>query len=1073
MAHRALVRWASLLTVLLVSLALPLGLTAPARAATLFVASTPAAGYQVDGTVYATLIVGDTVYVGGVFKNAIAPDGTLVPRANLAAFRMSTGELVTSFRADASTTVRALATDGSSLFVGGAFTKMGGIARSFVAKVNLVTGAVDPSFAPTPDNSVRALLYRNGSLYVGGNFTQIDGVSRSRVARLDPNTGAGDSTFAASANNSVYALRMSPDGATLYVGGNFSIMSSVARNGMAAVNSSTGAVGPLVFANAAKPTFAIQVNEDGSRLFAAGGSATNSTGAWNTTTGVRIWRNVTDGDNQALAYYRGEVYFGFHDGYQGDSSIKMLAADATTGAIDPTFRPTFDQFWGVWSIDVSDKGLVAGGDFTSVDGLSTAGFARFPAVSSPPPPPPSIVTLLGPNTSWGFWDKGTTPAGWNTSAFDSSAWSSGITRLGYGDTFDTTPVGYGPSSSNKYITTYFRASFNLTSIPDSLLLALSSDDGAVVYLNGTEVARDNLPSGTIASSTTALADRSGGAETALTSFPLTSSLLTTGKNVLAVEVHQFSRTSSDMGLDVELDGLVGTSTDTNQSPTAEFGTTASGLDASFDGTGSSDPDGTITFYSWDFGDGTTGTGPTVTHTYATGGDYEVTLSVLDNDGALATTTKTVTADSPTQTVISNGSSWRWKYDNAALPAGWNTPSYDASGWSQGNAPLGFGASSVITNIDTFASTADRPKAAYFRSTFTVANPSRVSQLLINTVANDGIVVYVNGIEVGRANMPAGAITSATSASAAPKVAAAPAVAINADPGLLVAGTNVISAETHLNYRGTPDLTFDLTATVLSGNARPTAAFTSSTNQLQASFDASGSADSDGSIASYAWDFGDGTTGSGVSPTHAYATAGTYPVTLTVTDDDGAIGTVSHSVTAVTADPNVIPFGATWHWRYVATAPPVAWTGNGFDDSSWTAGAAPLGFGDSSVVSNIDSFATPSSRPIAAQFRRTFQVANTAAVTSLTLSTWADDGVVVYVNGTEVGRSNMPTGIVSYTTYASSARSTATAKASPLTITVPTSLLVNGTNTVTAETHVNYRSTPSATFDLRATLQTSP
>jgi PKD repeat protein len=284
---------------------------------------------------------------------------------------------------------------------------------------------------------------------------------------------------------------------------------------------------------------------------------------------------------------------------------------------------------------------------------------------------------------------------------------------------------------------------------------------------------------------------------------------------------------------------------------------------------------------------------------------------------------------------------------------------------------------------------------------------------------------------------------------------------------------VISAETHLNYRGTPDVTFDLTATVLSGNARPTVTFTSSTTQLQTAFDASGSTDSDGSIASYAWDFGDGMTGSGVSPSHTYATSGTYPVTLTVTDDDGAIGTVSHTVTAVTADPNVVPYGATWRWRYLATVPPVAWAGNGFDDSAWSAGGAPLGFGDSSVVTNIDSFATTSTRPIAAQFRRTFTVASAAAVTSLTLTTWADDGLVVYVNGTEVGRSNMPTGIISYTTYASSARSTATARAGPVTITVPTSLLVDGTNTIAAETHVNYRSTPNATFDLRATLQTGP
>jgi subtilisin family serine protease len=80
------------------------------------------------------------------------------------------------------------------------------------------------------------------------------------------------------------------------------------------------------------------------------------------------------------------------------------------------------------------------------------------------------------------------------------------------------------------------------------------------------------------------------------------------------------------------------------------------------------------------------------------------------------------------------------------------------------------------------------------------------------------------------------------------------------------------------------------------NQAPVASFTFTTNNLTASFDANGSDDLDGNIVSYAWTFGDGSTGSGVTTSRTYAAAGTYEVTLTVTDDDGATGTQSKSVT---------------------------------------------------------------------------------------------------------------------------------------------------------------------------------
>ncbi len=533
-----------------------LGGAPPAQAAgNMFLSPTPSTGWHIDGIAYATLIVGDTVYVGGTFSNAVGPDGSRVPRKNLAAFNLTTGELVTSFRPTAGNTVRSFATDGTSLYVGGNFRMFAGATRTYLAKVNLVTGALDASFAPVLDNVVRAIAHLGGALYVGGNFTQVNATVRNRLAKIDPTTGVVDGAFSAHADNSVYALEASPSGDRLYAGGNFSAVNGVIRNGIAAVVPATGAVTGPAFTSAARPTFALAINEDGSSLFGAGGSATNATAAWATSSGTRKWRVVTDGDNQAVTYFRGEVYFGFHDGYQANTALKLLAADATTGAVDPTFRPVIDKFWGMWALDISERGLAAAGDFTSVGGVSTTGFARFLPASAPPPPPPSVEVLLGPESQWGYWDQGTRPAGWETPAFDSSSWPRGLPRLGYGDTFVDTVVGFGPSSTNKFITTYFRSSFQLTDIPDRLQVQVSADDGAAVYVNGTEVVRDNLPAGVLGNTSTALTERSGGAETALAAYSVDSSLLTTGTNVVAIEVHQFSKSSSDMGLDVQVDGI--------------------------------------------------------------------------------------------------------------------------------------------------------------------------------------------------------------------------------------------------------------------------------------------------------------------------------------------------------------------------------------------------------------------------------------------------------------------------------------------------------------------------------------
>lgn len=252
---------------------------------------------------------------------------------------------------------------------------------------------------------------------------------------------------------------------------------------------------------------------------------------------------------------------------------------------------------------------------------------------------------------------------------------------------------------------------------------------------------------------------------------------------------------------------------------------------------------------------------------------------------------------------------------------------------------------------------------------------------------------------------------------------------------------------------------------------PVSAFTWSASGLDASFDASTSS---ASAVDFAWSFGDGTTGAGETTSHQFAEPGTYTVGLTVTDSLGLSSSSQQDVEVhEVGDTVVVPSNSTWSWSYPTAAPAATWTTTSFDASSWSSGAGTLGFGTTvSLATNIDTYATTSARPLTAYFRKAFTVDNAADVTRLVLTSVADDGAVFYVNGTEVGRSNMPAGTITHSTYASSARNTTVANASPVVIEVPTSLLVSGANVIAVETHLNFRATKDLSFDLSAVLTSS-
>ena len=165
----------------------------------------------------------------------------------------------------------------------------------------------------------------------------------------------------------------------------------------------------------------------------------------------------------------------------------------------------------------------------------------------------ALTTTLVPTGSvWRYLDNGSNQGtAWRAPEADDTSWAAGPAQLGYGDGDEATVVSHGPNASAKYITTYFRHTFSVTSAASytRLDLRVLRDDGVVVYLNGTEVFRDNMPTGTITYTTPASAAID---DSTFHTASVNPTLLVNGTNVLAVEIHQANGTSSDISLDLDL-----------------------------------------------------------------------------------------------------------------------------------------------------------------------------------------------------------------------------------------------------------------------------------------------------------------------------------------------------------------------------------------------------------------------------------------------------------------------------------------------------------------------------------------
>ncbi|MGI9242162.1 MAG: CotH kinase family protein, partial [Verrucomicrobiales bacterium] len=173
-------------------------------------------------------------------------------------------------------------------------------------------------------------------------------------------------------------------------------------------------------------------------------------------------------------------------------------------------------------------------------------------------------TLVAAGSDWKYLDNGSNQgAAWRAPGFNDAGWATGPAQLGYGDDDEATEVSFGPDSGNKYATTYYRHTFTASGVGNltSLTLGLVRDDGAIVYLNGNEIVRSNMPAGVVAHTTNAAGVVGGGDENTFFTFDIPTASLAEGSNTLAVEIHQASGGSSDTSFDLRLIGVQTTTAD--------------------------------------------------------------------------------------------------------------------------------------------------------------------------------------------------------------------------------------------------------------------------------------------------------------------------------------------------------------------------------------------------------------------------------------------------------------------------------------------------------------------------------
>jgi PKD repeat protein len=1022
---------------------------APGPANPTTVSADPLPTVQINGVAWDQVTIGNTVYVAGRFTRA-RPAGAAAGsqesvRNNLLAYDITTGALITSFAPslNAQALTITASPDGSRLFVGGDFTSVNGQARSRIAAIT--PDGTLLSFRPSVNGQVRAVAATNDVVWFGGSFSAVGGVSRSRLASTSAVSGAlqpwapvpgvgptsGNRDGNTNTSNVPMAMVVTGGGDQVVVSGRFDSMNGVKNTGVAALDPVSGANRPFainqLITNQGVNSAIYSLSTDGDTVFGSGydyygpGNLEGNFAA-EADGGELIVVNDCRGDSYDTWPMNGVLYVASHthncDSIGGQiEQNPRVEKRGTAYVMTPTTyvrwgtnvnwvgKPAGAQLaWnpdislgsftgqnqGSWSVTGNGRYVSYGGEFPRVNGRSQQGLVRFamPDVAGNP-------NDVGPQTS-----------GFTATAVGSAP---GVARIAWRETWDydnefltyrvhrdtdanvvhTVTQGsrwwnleyggfsdVGQTGSHRYRVSATDPFGNTVATPWTANLTIPSGTSAARPY-ATTVAADGAthhwPLGE-ASGTTAYAAIGGndltvgsgvsrGAGGAISGDPNTASTFNGSSSGIAAAQRR-EQGPSEFSLEAWF-----RTTSTAGGKIIGFGNSNTGNSSTYDRHIYMDTSGRVLF-------GITEINQRRTIQSGSGfndGDYHHVVATLSPSTGMQLYVDGVRVATRSTPVAPNYYGyWRVGGDST----------WSGSQWFNGR----------IDEVAIYPSVLTGGQVANHFAAGTTGGPVNANPTASFTTTTNELTVGVDG--------SASADSDGSIASYAWNWGDGTPVQTTTGPTTThtyaSGGSRTITLTVTDDDGGTDSTT--RTVSPAAPNQPPTAEFTATPNGLEVAFSGAASAEPNGTIANYSWNFGDDTpvlSGSDAAVTHTYAAAGTYAVTLTVTDDDGESDDVAHDVT-VSATPGPAVLANDTFDRTVTGGLGTADVGG-----AWTVWQ---GGNRQSVAPGVATFALPGAGNNTVSYLGGVSQTSAEVLTSFNVSSMSTgSGTYVYIGGRFVGQ----------------------------------------------------------------------